>query len=287
MPTPSYKLFAPPLALAVLVLCGCVSSSLKPWHQVELDQEYSLEKADAVRTLEDYMDLEDLVFRQLNEKIYDQADPGEANSLWRYSPGSAADPRLRDPNWNRTFKLATASPQGGVLLLHGMSDSPYSLRAIGQALHDRGFEVLGLRMPGHGTAPSGMTSVHWQDMSEAVSLGMRHLINTVNDKPVHIVGYSTGAALALDYALEAGDSARPASLVLISPAIGVHAAAALASWSRRFSSLPGLGGLAWLNIETEFDPLQVQFLRYQRGRTGASSDPVRGQQSCQACRQLG
>jgi alpha-beta hydrolase superfamily lysophospholipase len=46
----------------------------------------------------------------------------------------------------------------------------------------------------------------------------------------------------------------PASLVLVSPAIGIHSAAAAAAWKRRLAVLPGLGNLAWLNIEPEFDP---------------------------------
>ena len=46
----------------------------------------------------------------------------------------------------------------------------------------------------------------------------------------------------------------PASLVLISPAIGLHPAAALATWKRRLSLLPGLGRLAWLQVLPEFDP---------------------------------
>jgi hypothetical protein len=42
--------------------------------------------------------------------------------------------------------------------------------------------------------------------------------------------------------------------VLISPAMGLHPAAALAKWKRRLSALPGLGGLAWLSVMPEFDP---------------------------------
>ena len=148
-------------------------------------------------------------------------------------------------------------PIGGVLLLHGMSDSPYSLRALGEALQQRGYHVVGLRMPGHGTIPSGMLYLQWQDMAAVVRLGMLHLAQRVRDKPLHIIGYSTGAPLALDYALQAQqDSTLPpvAKLVLISPAIGVSPAAALAKWSRRLSRLPGLHQLAWLDIQPEFDP---------------------------------
>jgi alpha-beta hydrolase superfamily lysophospholipase len=79
----------------------------------------------------------------------------------------------------------------------------------------------------------------------------------VGQKPIHIIGYSTGAPLAIDFtlnALEKNGSVVPANLVLISPAIGIHATAALAKWKRRLSLLPGLGRLAWLSVLPEFDP---------------------------------
>jgi alpha-beta hydrolase superfamily lysophospholipase len=144
-----------------------------------------------------------------------------------------------------------------VLLLHGMSDSPYSLRALGTALHARGYQVIGLRLPGHGTAPSGLRSISVPDMAAAVRLAVDHLATGLGDKPIHVIGYSTGATLALDFTLTAlagGATPVPASLVLISPAIGISPAAALAAWKRRLSSLPGLGGLGWLVVEPEFDP---------------------------------
>ena len=245
----------PPLLMAVsLLMLNACSSGLQAWHTVKLDREYSLDRSREVQTLEDYLALEASVFEQLDEEIYQGADTGPGTELRRYSPGSAADPRSSKPDWNRSFQFQTANPKGSVLLLHGMSDSPYSLRAIGQALHKQGYQVLGLRLPGHGTAPSGMLSVHWNDMSAAVSMAMAHLFESPGNQQVHIIGYSTGAALALDYALEAPLSAQPASLVLISPAIGIHPTAALASWKRRLSLLPGLEGLAWLDLEAEFDP---------------------------------
>jgi len=37
----------------------------------------------------------------------------------------------------------------------------------------------------------------------AVRIGMSHLDKKVNGKPVHMVGYSTGAPLALEFALDA------------------------------------------------------------------------------------
>ena len=55
-------------------------------------------------------------------------------------------------------------------------------------------------------------------------------------------------------ALEAGDVPVPASLVLMSPAIRVHPASAMAGFKNALAVLHGLGGLAYLSIMDEFDP---------------------------------
>ncbi len=245
--------------IALLYIQGASGPPLKPWHTAELDAEFTADRADDIDSLEAYLRLEEELFAQLEEEVYAQTATGPEYELVRYRTGSAADPRRRRPDWNRSFELVTEVPVGGVLLLHGMSDSPYSLRELGETLHRAGFQVLGLRLPGHGTAPSGLRHVTWQDMAAAVRVGMRHLAKTVGQKPIHVVGYSTGAPLALDFALDARDGnakPMPASMVLISPAIGVSPAAALAKWKRRLSYLPGLGRLAWLQIVPEFDPFK-------------------------------
>lgn len=245
------------LLLMALTIQSCSSLPLEPWHTEALTAEFTARKADEIRTFEDYRRLEDRLFAQLEKKVCAQTPTGPDQTLVRFSRGSAADPQARQPNWNRSFELTTEAPAGGVLLLHGMSDSPYSLRAIGQSLNQRNFWVVGLRLPGHGTAPSGLLSIKWEDMAAAVQLGMAHLAAKLGQKPIHIIGYSTGASLALDFALNALDGRSapvPASLVLISPAIGLHPAAALAKWKRRLAILPGLGSLAWLVVEPEFDP---------------------------------
>lgn len=245
------------LAAAAVFIQGCKGTSLELWHTKSLTAEFTERKADEVQTFQDYQRLEDRLFAQLEEEVYAHTGTGPGHKLERYSKGSAADPQGRKPNWNRSFELPAEAPVGGVLLLHGMSDSPYSLRALGQTLNRRGYWVIGLRLPGHGTVPSGLLNVQWEDMAAAVQLGVKHLASKTGQKPIHIIGYSTGAPLALDFALNAleGKAAPvPASLVLISPAIGLHPAAALASWKRRMSLLPGLGSLAWLQVLPEFDP---------------------------------
>jgi alpha-beta hydrolase superfamily lysophospholipase len=227
------------------------------WHTQRLTAEFEAGDVDTVKTFDDYRQLEDRLFTQLEDKVVARVPTGVGYELFRYSSGSTSDPQIRDPNWNRSFELPADEPAGGVLLLHGMSDSPYSLRALGQALNARRFWVLGPRLPGHGTAPSGFRHIDWEDMAAVVRLGVQHLAARVGEKPIHIVGYSMGAPLALDFALDAlaGRAAPlPASLVLISPAIGVHPLAGLAGLKNGLSGIPGLGRLAWLSIEPEFDP---------------------------------
>jgi alpha-beta hydrolase superfamily lysophospholipase len=241
----------------VLLAIGCDAPSLEPWHQVELSEEFTATKADAVGSFAGYLQLEDRLFAQLEDEVNTRVGTGPTQSLVRYSTGSAADPLDDEPNWNRSFELVPEAPVGGVLLLHGMSDSPYSLRALAEKLVRNGYQVIGLRLPGHGTAPSGLKFVSPDDMIAAVRLAMVDLSASLGERPIHMVGYSTGAPLALDFSLEALEgnvSPLPASLVLISPAIRVHPAAALARFNDALSAIPGLGSLAWLSVLPEFDP---------------------------------
>ena len=230
---------------------------LELWHTTKLHQEFSTDLAGEVTTLADYLALEDRLYAELEREVIAQVPTGPAQQFARYSSGSATDPRDDNPDWNRSFELPHDTPRGHVLLLHGMSDSPYSLRAPGLALQASGYHVLGLRLPGHGTIPAGIKDVQAADMIAAVRLGIAHLATQPGDLPLHIVGYSTGATLALDYTLDAmtDDSLQiPASLVLLSPAIGVHPVAGLASLADTLSAIPGLGSLAWTDVMQEFDP---------------------------------
>ena len=245
------------VAVMGLYACGGNRPPIEAWHSANLTAEYTLEKSDDVQTFDDYLHLEEKLFNQLGEKVYARIETGPGFELVRYSKGSAADPEHLAPNWNHSFELKAAEPVGGVLLLHGMSDSPYSLRALGKALNERNYWVVGPRLPGHGTAPSGLKSVTWEDMASVVQMGVKHLEAKIGDKPIHIVGYSTGAPLALNFALDTLEGKVepiPASLVLISPAIGIHPLAGLASLKNGLSYIPGLGRLAWVSIQPEFDP---------------------------------
>jgi alpha-beta hydrolase superfamily lysophospholipase len=229
--------------------------ALEVWHTADLDEEFTEDSE--VADFPGYLMLEDRLFEQLEDEVYQKTGRVEAGSINRYQHGSMMDPTAMKPDWNRSFQMIGQNPRAGILLLHGLSDSPYSLRHLGEGLHAAGATVVGLRIPGHGTAPSGLVEVTWQDMAAAVRLAMPHVRSLVGDKPVYIVGYSNGGALAVNYALECLENPvlpKAKGLVLFSPEIGVSPAAALAVWQGRIGHWLGLEQLAWTSVSLEYDP---------------------------------
>ncbi len=243
---------------------------LSIWHKIVLEEEFTVACGD--KTLADYLSRENRLFAELEDRIYAHTPPEEVNAtiIHRFRKGSPADPTTHSKNWNRTFEL---KPEGGsatcgVLLLHGMSDSPYSLRAVGERLHREGAHVLGLRLPGHGTAPSGLLEFTRKDMDAAVKIGVRHLHEQLGDKPLFLAGYSNGGALAIHYGLETmEDNSLPkiSGIVLLSPAIGVSPMAALAVWQGRIGHWLGLEKLAWTMIAAEYDPYKYNSFAVNAG----------------------
>ncbi len=232
-----------------------------PWHEIVLQEEFTARRVDEIRTVADYHALEERLQREIEERIRSRVAPADRLRFNRYTPGSASDPQRWPVNWNLTFEFHISQPRGGALLLHGLTDSPYSLRFIGQALNEDGLEVVGLRLPGHGTVPSGLTSFSIEDMRAAVSLAARDIARRLEPgQPLYLVGYSNGAALAVDYCLAAleGVAELPpvAGLVLISPSLGVHPLAVLGRIRTGISALPGFEKLAWQVITPEYDPFK-------------------------------
>jgi alpha-beta hydrolase superfamily lysophospholipase len=250
------------------------SPPVEPWHNARLDAEFKARDfADGrVTTLDQYREVESRVLEQVRERVSSKLEERHYLRYNRFSPGSLSDPNTWPVNWNRTFELpAQGEKRGAVLLLHGLTDSPYSLRSVGLLLAVRGFHVVGLRLPGHGTAPAGLLGYENEDMQAAVRLAARDLRATQGDVPLWLIGYSNGGALAVDYALDALDDsslARPAGLVLISPALGVTRLAAIGRIRTGLSELQGFGRAAWQIVEVELDPYKYQsFTFHAAGET--------------------
>lgn len=246
--------------------------ALMPWHTAPLQAEFRAADAPRFNSLDDYRALEAKLSAELVAEVYAQVPNDQRRAVNRYFAGSLADARSRVPNWNLTFEMPTVRPRGAALLLHGLTDSPYSMRALAGLFAAHGWYVVGLRLPGHGTAPAALTRITWQDWAAATRVAAKHLrTKTGPDVPLVIVGYSTGAALAVEYALatlQGEPLPRASGLVLLSPAIGVSPIAAFAAWPARIARWTGWAKLAWTATPPEFDPYKYN------GFTANAADQV-------------
>jgi alpha-beta hydrolase superfamily lysophospholipase len=252
---------------------------LRPWHRYAPDTEFTAADLASSSTLSDYLAREAAVFKEVSERVEHGFTPGPGDGIQRYTPGSPVNPSGFPVNWNRTFELTPASPVGGALLIHGLTDSPYSMRAVARRLHEAGYYCLALRMPGHGTVPAALTSARWPDWAAAVQIGARHVRAKVGEgKPLVFVGYSNGGALVVNHALDALEDpalVRPDRLVLISPMIGITAAAGLSDVISLLQWIPFFEKAAWTSVAIEYNPFKYN-----------SFPAAAGQESFRLTRQL-
>ena len=86
----------------------------------------------------------------------------------------------------------------GILVLHGFTGSPVSVRPLAELLSKRGFAVELPRLPGHGTRPLDLLPTRYADWrAEALAALTRLRARTPQ---VCVVGLSMGGTLALDLA---------------------------------------------------------------------------------------
>lgn len=248
------------LALIVLLFALLARSKhprLEAWHRLTLHEEFHAGRSD-VKSFDDYLRLEDRLFAELHKKLLDDPAAADPFSMSRYHPGSAAARRAWETPYNRSYELKQDDPRGAVLLVHGLSDSPYSVRALAETIHDQGYDVVVLRMPGHGTTPSMLRDVSWKDWYASVVLAARYAASRAGPgKPFVAVGHSTGAALITLYSVRSLDDAslpRPARLYLMSPAIGISKFAFMTSVLSGLSFIPYFESSAWLDVLPEYDP---------------------------------
>ena len=208
-----------------------------------------------------YLKAEAALFDQVRAKVTEKLEPEQRIPSNRYFDGSPIYPGKFKTDWNRSYILEPAgAPVGAVVLLHGLTDSPYSLRHIARRYREHGYVAIAIRLPAHGTVPAGLTDVAWEDWAEATRLAVREARRRIGpSKPLHIVGFSNGGALAMQYALDAlGDKTltRPDRLVLISPMIGITAFARFAGIFGWPAVFPAFANAAWLSVTPEFNPFK-------------------------------
>lgn len=103
----------------------------------------------------------------------------------------------------------------GVLLSHGFTGSPISIRPWGEHLGGRGYGVAVPRLPGHGTTWQDLNTHRFDDWYGEVTRTFDRLC--LEHDAVVVGGLSMGGALTLKLAEDHPD--RVAGLVLVNPAV--------------------------------------------------------------------
>jgi carboxylesterase len=103
-----------------------------------------------------------------------------------------------------------------VLMVHGFTGSPLSVRPWAEGLHAHGFTVKVPRLPGHGTSWEEMNQTSWQQWFNEVEQAFLELRK--RHKRIFIAGFSMGGALSIR--LVAKRSREIEGLILVNPSIG-------------------------------------------------------------------
>lgn len=165
--------------------------------------------------------------------------------------GSAEPEKIADGN--APFELKPANSAGhkktwrrGVLLTHGLTDSPYFMRHLAAFFQQNGFRVMAILLPGHGTQPGDLLEVTWQEWAKAVAYGADRLAEETDE--VYLAGLSSGGALSIYQSLR---DDRVQGLFLFSPALEISPRAKWANLHKLYSWLNPLA--KWVSIQPDRD----------------------------------
>jgi esterase/lipase len=134
----------------------------------------------------------------------------------------------------------------GVLLTHGLTGSPYSMRHLAAFFQKNGFRVMAVLLPGHGTQPGDLLEVSWQEWVKTVAYGSHKLAGEVDE--VYLAGYSIGGALSVYQSLRDN---RVRGLFLFAPAFRITRWGALANLHKLYSWL--MPSRKWVDIKPDLD----------------------------------
>ena len=133
-----------------------------------------------------------------------------------------------------------SNPRGGLLLCHGFTGSPQSMRPWAEDHAGRGWAVDLPLLPGHATTEQELTTTSWQDWygcvrEAALDLSREH-------GPIAVGGLSMGGALALALAADPQLRGHLCAVVAVNPGMTLPAAANLAELiAPVVRTLPGIG----------------------------------------------
>lgn len=119
---------------------------------------------------------------------------------------------MLDPVTPRDAPFSAPGGPAGVLVLHGFTGNPSSVRSLAEAFAGAGFAVEAPLLPGHGTTPEDLMATGWPEWQEHVDAVFDDLAARCDR--VVVAGLSLGGTLACSVAARRGGVA---GLVCINP----------------------------------------------------------------------
>lgn len=167
---------------------------------------------------------------------------------------------------NRDTIIAANSPkehlpadlpaQKGILLVHGLLDSPHLFESLFQRFVQQGYLVRTLLLPGHGTVPGDLLETQLESWIDCLRYGIRECLKDCES--LYLGGFSTGAALAIH---EAAKGADLAGLILFAPPIEIrNPLAFVTNWHHAISWL--IERAKWFYIGEDSDYAKYQSIAF-------------------------
>ena len=161
-----------------------------------------------------------------------------------YLPGESKPENIGEP-----FFLKRFFSRKGVILIHGYMAAPEEIRPLADYLYQNGYNVYGVRLRGHGTAPEDLAIRNWEKWYSSASRAYIIMKNSV--KTFSIAGFSMGGGIAL---LQVAN--KPGRFASV---ISINAPLKLKSIASKFSPFV----LAWNTLLTKInvDKWKMEFIK--------------------------
>lgn len=127
---------------------------------------------------------------------------------------------LIDSKPEASFYLQNTSTTKIAVLFHGLTDSAYFLKDIAISLHKDGYTVLVPLLKGHGTVPSDLHSVQYQDWIQDAQKTLE-LAQSLTSEKILLGGFSMGGVLATYMTQQPQWAERINALLLFGPAFQI------------------------------------------------------------------
>jgi len=163
------------------------------------------------------------------------------------------------PDEQGTKHPSRSKPSKGILLIHGLTDSPFVFHDLAAFFGEQGFTVRTLLLPGHGTAAGDLIGISYKQWQKAASYGINRMLKDFDQ--VYLGGFSTGGALIFDHLMQQKSvDKKIKALMMWSPAS--KAKSELAWLAKYVNYIPFVD---WIDVDADVDFAKYESFPYNAG----------------------